>query len=94
MNSPILATAHIVDDWFSTNLAPVFLHLKSLGIDNIVRFDFLSSPPSALAARALELLYALGGLDESGQLTRPLGVNMAEFPVDPMLSKMASSSPI
>jgi pre-mRNA-splicing factor ATP-dependent RNA helicase DHX16 len=36
--------------------------------------------------RALELLYALGALNDRGELTK-LGRRMAEFPVDPMLSK-------
>ncbi len=36
--------------------------------------------------RALEQLYALGALNDRGELTK-LGRRMAEFPVDPMLSK-------
>ena len=36
---------------------------------------------------ALEQLYALGALDEEGLLTR-LGRRMAEFPMEPQLSKM------
>ena len=39
-----------------SNLAPVVLQLKALGVDNIARFDFLTSPPSRLVIRALELL--------------------------------------
>src|SRR5262249_37584129 len=42
-----------------SNLAPVILQLKALGIDNVVRFDFLSPPPSELMSKALELLYSL-----------------------------------
>lgn len=69
-------------------LAPVILQLKSLGIDNVARFDYVSSPPAELMIRSLELLYALGALDEYAKLTRPLGTRMAELPVDPMLAKM------
>ncbi|KAJ2958377.1 hypothetical protein NQ176_g11185 [Zarea fungicola] len=47
-----------------SNLAPTILQLKALGIDNIVRFDFLSPPPSQLVSKALELLYSLGALDD------------------------------
>lgn len=36
--------------------------------------------------RALEQLYALGALNDRGELTK-LGRRMAEFPCDPMLSK-------
>ena len=41
--------------------------------------------------RALEQLYALGALNDRGQLTK-LGRRMAEFPVDPMMSKMLISA--
>jgi ATP-dependent RNA helicase DDX35 len=62
------------------------LQLKALGIDNLVRFDFLSPPPTEMMIRALEFLYSLKALDEEGRLTRPLGINMAEVPVDPMMA--------
>jgi HrpA-like RNA helicase len=42
--------------------------------------------------RALELLYALGVLDDDCCLVRPLGVQIAEFPVEPQLAKMLLSS--
>ncbi|KND94514.1 putative ATP-dependent RNA helicase DHX35 [Tolypocladium ophioglossoides CBS 100239] len=75
-----------------SNLAPVVLQLKALGIDNVVRFDFLSPPPSELMSKALELLYALGALDEYAKLTRPLGFRMAELAVEPMMAKTLLSA--
>jgi ATP-dependent RNA helicase DHX8/PRP22 len=39
----------------------------------------------------MESLYALGALDEEGLLTR-LGRKMAEFPLEPQLSKMLITS--
>jgi pre-mRNA-splicing factor ATP-dependent RNA helicase DHX16 len=39
-----------------------------------------------MLTRGLEMLYALGALNDSGDLTK-LGRKMAEFPLDPMLSK-------
>lgn len=42
--------------------------------------------------QALELLYALGGLDQYGRLTDPMGVRMAEFPLSPMFAKMLLES--
>ena len=75
-----------------SNLAPVVLQLKALGIDNIVRFDFLSPPPPELVSRALELLYSLGALDEYAKLTRPLGFRMAELAVEPMMAKTLLSA--
>ncbi|KAK5114848.1 hypothetical protein LTR62_002005 [Meristemomyces frigidus] len=70
-----------------SNLAPTILQLKALGIDNIVRFDFLTPPPAELLTRALELLYTLGALDDYAKLTQPLGNRMAELALEPMLAK-------
>lgn len=75
-----------------SNLAPVILQLKALGIDNVVRFDFLNAPPSELMSKALELLYSLGALDEYAKLTRPLGSRMAEIAVEPMMAKTLLSA--
>ena len=75
-----------------TDLSLAVLQLKALGIDNIVRFEFPSAPPARNLISAMELLYALGAIDEGGQLTRPLGENMAELPIHPTLSKMLLSS--
>jgi len=75
-----------------SNLAPVILQLKALGIDNIVRFDFLTPPPSSLVARAFELLYALGAVDDYAKLTKPLGARMAELAVEPMMAKVLLSA--
>jgi ATP-dependent RNA helicase DDX35 len=76
-----------------SNLAPVILQLKALGIDNIVRFDFITSPPAELVIRALELLYSLSALDDYAKLTRPLGIRMAELAVEPMMAKTLLSAP-
>lgn len=70
-----------------SNLAPIVLQLLNLGITNIVRFDFISAPPSDLIVRAFDLLYSLGALDANARLTKPLGARMAELPLEPMLSK-------
>ncbi|KAH5246694.1 hypothetical protein HBI42_133680 [Parastagonospora nodorum] len=75
-----------------SNLAPVILQLLNLGITNIVRFDYLSPPPSSLVTRALDLLFSLGALDEHARLTKPLGTRMAELPLEPMLSRALLSS--
>lgn len=75
------------------NLAPIVMQLKALGIDNIVRFDFLSSPPAELVIRAFELLYSLGAVDDYAKLTKPLGMRMAELAVDPMMAKVLLTAP-
>lgn len=69
-----------------TNLGNVVLMLKSLGINDLLNFDFLDPPPAETLIKSLENLYALGALNHKGELTR-LGRRMAEFPVDPQLSK-------
>lgn len=75
-----------------SDLSSVVLQLKALGIDDVLHFDFPSPPPAYTMARALELLFALGALDTDCRLTEPLGLRMAEFPLDPMLSKFLLSS--
>jgi len=74
-----------------TNIGSVVLLLKSLGINDLIRFDFMDAPPAETLIRALEQLYALGALNDRGQLTK-LGRRMAEFPMDPVLSKMLIQS--
>ena len=69
-----------------TNLNSVVLLLKSLGINDLVEFDFMDAPPAETLIRALENLYALGALNDKGALTK-LGRQMAEFPTDPMLAR-------
>uniref|UniRef100_A0A7N6B1T7 RNA helicase n=1 Tax=Anabas testudineus TaxID=64144 RepID=A0A7N6B1T7_ANATE len=67
-----------------TNLGNVVLLLKSLGINDLIHFDFMDPPPHETLVLALEQLYALGALNHLGELTK-LGRRMAELPVDPML---------
>ncbi|KAI9805354.1 MAG: hypothetical protein M1833_005807 [Piccolia ochrophora] len=69
-----------------TNLNSVVLLLKSLGINDLIEFDFMDPPPAETLIRALEQLYALGALNDRGELTK-VGRQMAEFPTDPMLAK-------
>ncbi|KAK7827742.1 hypothetical protein U0070_019566 [Myodes glareolus] len=68
-----------------SNLAPVILQLKALGIDNVLRFHFMSwSLPSDSVL--------LTGLDKDCRLTEPLGMRIAEFPLNPMFAKMLLGS--
>ena len=75
-----------------SNLGMVVLQLKKLGIEDLVHFDFMDPPAPETLMRALELLNYLGALDDNGELTE-LGAMMAEFPLDPQLSKMLLYSP-
>ena len=67
------------------------MQLKKLGIDDLVHFDFMDPPAPEVMMRALELLNYLGALDDEGEMTS-LGAMMAEFPLDPQMSKMLIAS--
>lgn len=70
-----------------TNLANTLLLLKSLGINDLIKFPFLDSPPKDTIVNSLYELWALGALDNFGKLTR-LGLRMTKFPLQPSLSKL------
>lgn len=96
-----------------TNLSNVVLMLKSLGIHDLVKFDFMGEahahvhavrctvklqsfattdpPPPAALMRALEQLYALGALNDRGELTK-LGRRMAGESVNPLSMQAMPSS--
>lgn len=74
-----------------SNLANVVLHLKKLGIDDLVHFDFMDPPAPETLMRALELLNYLGALDDEGDMT-PMGKTMSEFPLDPQMAAMLIAS--
>jgi len=77
---------NVIPEIQRTNLGNVVLLLKSLGVNDLLHFDFMDAPPAETLIRALEQLYALGALNDRGDLTK-LGRQMAEFPLDPMMSK-------
>jgi len=70
------------------HLSYPLLQLKALGIRNLLRFPYLSPPSSKNMIQGLELLFALGALNDKGELTQNVGVRMAEFPLPPMFSKI------
>eukprot|EP00916_Digyalum_oweni_P025101 GHVL01041415.1.p1 GENE.GHVL01041415.1~~GHVL01041415.1.p1 ORF type:complete len:1162 (+),score=207.07 GHVL01041415.1:64-3549(+) len=70
-----------------TNLSNVVLLLKSLGVEDLLEFDFMDPPPQDTILSSMYQLWVLGALDNLGQLTK-LGGRMVQFPLDPPLSKM------
>ncbi|PVI02529.1 P-loop containing nucleoside triphosphate hydrolase protein [Periconia macrospinosa] len=68
------------------NVRNTILTLKAMGINDLINFDFMDPPPASAMLTALEELYQLGALDDEGLLTR-LGRRMADFPMEPDLSK-------
>lgn len=63
------------------------LQLKSLGIDNVMKFEWVSAPPAESILRALENLSAAGMVGEDGRLS-PAGQKVAECPVDVGIARM------
>src|SRR5579871_1433868 len=51
-----------------TNLSNVLLQLKSLGVKNLLDFDFMDPPPQDTMMSSLYELWALGALDNTGEL--------------------------
>lgn len=74
-----------------TNLANTLLLLKSLGVNDLLEFDFMDPPPTDTMTSSLYDLWALGALNNVGQLT-PLGHKMSKFPMEPSLSKLVIMS--
>lgn len=70
-----------------TNLANTVLMLKSLGVKNLLEFDFMDPPPQANMLNSMYQLWVLGALDNVGNLT-PIGRKMSEFPMEPSMAKM------
>lgn len=70
-----------------TNLANTVLLLKSLGVKNLLEFDFMDPPPQDNLLTSMYQLWVLGALDNMGNLT-PLGQKMSEFPMEPSLAKI------
>lgn len=70
-----------------TNLANTVLLLKSLGVDNLLEFDFMDPPPQENIINSMYQLWVLGALDNVGNLTS-LGKKMSEFPMEPSLAKI------
>lgn len=50
-----------------SELVGTVLQLKALGIDNIMKFSFLSAPPPEAVIKALEVLHALGAIGDDAR---------------------------
>ena len=74
-----------------TNLANTVLLLKSLGVRDLLEFDFMDPPPQDNILNSMYQLWVLGALNNVGELT-PLGKKMSEFPMEPSLSKVLIAS--
>lgn len=73
------------------NLNSVILLLLSLGVNDLLNFQFLDPPPKESVMNSLNLLYSLGAIKSNGKLSKT-GFKMNEFPLDPVLTKCILSS--
>ncbi|KAI9282963.1 P-loop containing nucleoside triphosphate hydrolase protein [Umbelopsis sp. AD052] len=73
------------------NLAAAVLNLKAAGVHDVLHFDYMDRPSRTSLSRALEQLYSLSAIDDKGTLTQE-GKQMAEFPLDPVFSKVLIQS--
>jgi ATP-dependent RNA helicase DDX35 len=69
------------------DLTTLIMTIKALGVSNVLSFDLMSIPTVEALSHGLECLYALGALNEQGELTK-LGQEMVYFPTDPRTSRM------
>ncbi|KAI9056633.1 P-loop containing nucleoside triphosphate hydrolase protein [Trametes sanguinea] len=74
-----------------TDLTTPILQLKSLGIDDLMKFEWVSSPPAESVLRALEGLVHAGMIGEDGRLT-VIGEKVAECPVEVNIARMLFAS--
>ncbi|RLN87385.1 hypothetical protein BBJ28_00021469 [Nothophytophthora sp. Chile5] len=80
-----------IPDIQRVSLEVVVLQLKCMGIEDVLGFEFIEKPLKTSLVKALEKLYALGALDNSGKLTTR-GRQMAGLPVEPMYAVMLLKS--
>jgi len=76
-----------VPEIIRADVSGTILQLKALGIDNIAHFDWFEAPPVKHVVIALELLHALGAIDDDAKLTKVIGTKLAELPLEPKLGK-------
>lgn len=70
-----------------SNLTDIVLTMLKLGIQNIVKFDYLDAPAPSCLVDAMTQLSYLGAVDEHVCLT-DFGKNMGEYPVDAQTARM------
>lgn len=67
------------------------LTLKKMGVDDLLNWTWLEHPGQEAILSALNTLYSLGALNDSGKVT-PLGYKMAILPLPPSLSAVLISA--
>lgn len=68
-------------------LSQAVLALKARGVDDVLGFDYIDPPSRESIVRALEHLYSLSALDDSGKITT-IGQTMSTIPLPPSLARV------
>lgn len=69
----------------TTNVCSRILTIKSLGVDDLAKFEIIDLPKVESINDALEYLFLVRGVDKDGNITK-LGKEMASLPLDPNLA--------
>ena len=76
-----------ISEILRSDLCSTLLTLKSLNVENIIKFDFIEPPSPETMFRALDHLVHLDVMDSKGELTS-LGKIMSFFPLEPKYTKV------
>lgn len=76
-----------------SSLIGTVLTLKKMGIHDVLNFEFIDPPEPELILAAVKDLFLLGAVDEDGNLSH-LGMQIADFPISPFLSRALISSSV
>jgi HrpA-like RNA helicase len=76
-----------------SSLIGTVLTLKKMGFHDVLNFEFIDPPEPDLILAAVKDLFLLGAVDQDGHLTH-LGIQIADFPISPFLSRALISSSV
>jgi ATP-dependent RNA helicase DHR2 len=69
------------------DLSQALLNMKARGVDDIVRFPFLTRPPREALEKALLQLLNIDALEDSGKISA-VGLHIAKLPLTPTLGRV------
>jgi ATP-dependent RNA helicase DDX35 len=72
------------------DLTTPLLQLKALGIDDLMKFEWVTPPPAESVLRALEALVNAGMLGKEDARLTEVGAKVAEVPLDIGVARMVS----
>ncbi len=75
-----------VPEILRVNLTSLILTLKCIGIDDVLRFDYMERPDDDLILEALKQLHLLNAINEDGKVN-DFGREMCKLPMEPHFAK-------